>query len=64
MKKKKNDEKCKILEIFLQLENMDGNTPLKMHQRNTNYDCSTPISPTTPGPQKYQRNYRGSALFR
>lgn len=47
-----------------QFENIDGNTPLKMYQRTTNYDCSTPMSPTTQTSHQYSRNYRGSALFR
>lgn len=49
----------------LQFDNIGGNTPLKLFQRNLSYDSSMPmsISPTTPTSQ-YPRNYRGSALFR
>jgi len=48
----------------LQFENIDGNTPLKIYQGKTSYECSTPMSPTTHVPQQYSRNFRGSALFR
>lgn len=42
-----------------QFENIGQNTPLKIFQRNLSFDCSAPMSPSTPT-SMYNRSFHGS----